>query len=289
MATRARRALREAYRAFRLSGTRFPIWLDYPFTPRPRWGYGQPLLPGLDERIEAGRTRYRETLQALAAYAPDLRAVAVAGDPSSLEPHWDNAFLPPFDAVALYGLLRRTRPARYLEVGSGHSTRFARQAIRDEGLSTTVTSIDPEPRARVDELCDVVIRQPVEALEDDRLFRELGPGDLLFIDGSHRTFPGSDVTMLLLEVVPRLAPGVLVQVHDIYLPRDYPDEIIGRWYSEQYLLAAWLLGAREVEIVLPVNFVCADKELRRELRPLWAELGLDGSLPKHGASFWFTR
>ena len=112
---------------------------------------------------------------------------------------------------------------------------------------------------------------------------------MLFIDGSHRTFTGSDVTVLLLEVVPRLAPGVLVHVHDVYLPRDYPAELVGRWYSEQYLLAAWLLGARDVEIVLPVNFVCADKELRRELQPLWGELGLDPALPKHGASFWFTR
>ena len=136
-------------------------------------------------------------------------------------------FLPPYDAVALYGLLRRTRPQRYLEVGSGHSTRFARRAIRDEGLATTVTSIDPEPRARIDELCDLVIRRPVEALEDDGVFLELGPGDVLFIDGSHRTFTGSDVTVLLLEVVPRLAPGVLVQVHDVYLPRDYPADLVG--------------------------------------------------------------
>jgi hypothetical protein len=151
-----------------------------------------------------------------------------------------------------------------------------------------VTSIDPEPRARIDELCDVVIRRPVEALEDDGLFRELGPGDVLFIDGSHRTFTGSDVTVLFLEVVPRLAPGVLVQVHDVYLPRDYPEDVVGRWYSEQYVLAAWLLGARDVEIVLPVNFVCADKELRRELRPLWLELGFE-SRSTHGASFWFTR
>ncbi|TML91993.1 MAG: class I SAM-dependent methyltransferase [Actinobacteria bacterium] len=286
---RARRALSEAYRAFRLSGTRFPIWLDYPFTPHPRWGYGQPLLPGIDELIEAGRTRYRDTLQALTAYAPELRAIPVTSDPAALEPHWDNPFLPPFDAVALYGLLRRNRPQRYVEVGSGHSTRFARRAIRDEGLATTLTSIDPQPRARVDELCDLVIRRPVEALEDRQPFLELGPGDLLFIDGSHRTFTGSDVTVLLLEVVPGLAPGVLVHVHDVYLPRDYPAELVGRWYSEQYLLAAWLLGARDVEIVLPVNFVCADKELRRELQPLWGELGLDPALPKHGASFWFTR
>ena len=286
---RGRRALAEAYRAFRLSGRRFPIWLDYPFTPRPRWGYGRPLLPGVGELIEAGRPRYRETLRALTTYAPELRGIAATADPSSLEPRWDNAFLAPFDAVALYGLLRRTRPKRYLEVGSGHSTRFARRAIRDEGLTTTVTSIDPEPRARVDGLCDLVIRQPVEALEDDHLFAELDPGDVLFIDGSHRTFTGSDVTVLLLEVVPHLTPGVLVHVHDIYLPRDYPDELVGRWYSEQYLLAAWLLGARDVEIVLPVNFVCADKELRRELQPLWLELDLDPSIPKHGASFWFTR
>jgi hypothetical protein len=288
VATGARRALREAYRALRLAGSRFPIWLDHPPGGRPRWGYGRPLLPGLDARVEAGRDRYRETLHALAAYASDLRSIPITGEPSSLEPAWDNAFLPPWDAVALYGLLRRTAPAQYLEVGSGHSTRFARRAIRDGGLTTRVTSIDPAPRARVDELCDVVVRRPVEELDDDRVFRALERGDVLFIDGSHRAFTGSDVTVLLLEVVPHLAPGVLVQVHDVYLPRDYPEALSGRFYSEQYVLAAWLLGAPEIEIVLPVNYVCSDKELRRELLPLWTELGLEAR-PKHGASFWFTR
>ena len=137
-------------------------------------------------------------------------------------------------------------------------------------------------------MCDVVIRHPVETLDDHELFRALGRNDILFIDGSHRALMGSDVTVLLLEVVPTLAPGVLVQVHDVYLPRDYPQDIVGRWYSEQYLLAAWLLGARDVEIVLPVSYLCADKDLRRELRSLWVELGVD-TMPTHGASFWFTR
>ncbi len=81
---------------------------------------------------------------------------------------------------------------------------------------------------------------------DLALFRELQAGDVLFIDSSHRCFMNSDVTVLFLEVLPNLPPGVLVQVHDIFIPYDYPREWVERYYAEQYLLSCYLLlGVRE--------------------------------------------
>ena len=97
---------------------------------------------------------------------------------------------------------------------------FARHAIRTGNLKTTIMSIDPKPRAEIDSLCDRVMRLPLE-LCDLNLFRELEPGDILFFDGSHRIFANSDVTVFFIEVLPRLKPGVLVHVHDIFLPADY--------------------------------------------------------------------
>jgi hypothetical protein len=144
----------------------------------------------------------------------------------------------------LYSLLAQHNPRHYVEVGSGNSTKFARRAIRDHGLQTRITSIDPFPRAEIDSICDRVIREPVEHVALDT-FDMLQPGDILFIDSSHRTFMNSDVTALSLDVLPRLPAGVIVEVHDITLPGDYPPQWTGRYYSEQYLLAAYLLGPRQ--------------------------------------------
>ncbi len=129
------------------------------------------------------------------------------------------------------------RPKRFVEVGSGDSTRSAsrRRSIRDHSLPTLITSIDPTPRAEIDKLCDFVIRKPLEEVELD-VFDELGPGDFLFIDGSHRSFSNSDVTVAFLDVLPRLRAGVVVHFHDIFWPYDYPPEWADRYYSEQYLL-----------------------------------------------------
>lgn len=64
---------------------------------------------------------------------------------------------------------------------------------------------------------------------------------MVFLDGSHRTFQNSDVTVFLLDVLPRLAPGITVGIHDIFLPRDYPEDWIPKYYSEQYMLGAYMV------------------------------------------------
>ena len=188
--------------------------------------------------------------------------------------------------MALYAFLARHNPKRYIEVGSGNSTKFARRAIVDHQLDTRIISIDPHPRAEVDGLCDEVIRAPVEDVAA-ATFDILDAGDVLFIDSSHRTLMNSDVTMLFLDVLPRLKPGVLVQVHDVTLPGDYPAQWSGRHYSEQYLLAAYLLGRGPLlDIVLPCAFVSDDPELHGILAPVWSAEWMKDAEP-YGCSFWF--
>lgn len=101
-----------------------------------------------------------------------------------------------------------------------------------------------------------------------------------------RVFTNSDVTTVFLDIVPRLAPGVLVQFHDIFWPSDYPPEWNQRYYSEQYLLACYILaGGERMEIELPNAFISGDERLGALLSPLWEWPELAG-LERHGCSFW---
>jgi Methyltransferase domain len=193
-------------------------------------------------------------------------------------------------------MLVEFRPKRFVEVGSGYSTRFARRAIREHSMPTRITSIDPAPRAEIDQLCDSVIRRPLEEV-DLCVFDELEPGDILFIDSSHRTFSNSDVTALFMDVLPRLRSGVVVHLHDIFWPYDYPPEWANRYYSEQYLLGAYLLGDRasRVTVLLPNAFVIHDRELAEVCKPLLEIAGIrrpkTADCSPHGlggCSFWLT-
>ena len=144
-----------------------------------------------------------------------------AGDPER--------YFSSLDAVALYSMLFEFRPKRFVEVVSGCSAKFARRAIDDHSLQSRITSIDPAPRAEIDRLCDSVIRRPLEEL-DLSIFDDLEPGDFLFIDSSHRTFSNSDVTVVFMDVLPRLRTGVIVHFHDIFWPYDYLPEWADQYY-----------------------------------------------------------
>jgi hypothetical protein len=258
--------------------------LDYPIHPRPRYGYGFPAHPKLLAKIAERRSDYRSLLERMAALAPSLREIPRAtADLAS--PRWENGFCPPVDAVSLYGLIALNRPRTYVEVGSGDSTRFARRAIEDFGLDTRIVSIDPFPRTEIDALCDEVIRAPLEEADLDR-FTRLEAGDIVFHDGSHRIFQNSDTVVTFLDLLPTLAPGVVLGVHDIYLPWDYPPEWARRYYSEQYLLAAYLLAdCPWLRVLLPNHFVTHDEELLGTLAPIWNCPALAGH-PLHGEGFW---
>jgi SAM-dependent methyltransferase len=264
----------------------FQLTLDYAPSalPAPRWGYERPSHPLLLARIAAHEESYRTSLESIAAHADQLAAIdTVAADPR--EPSWINGFLPGLDGAALYSFVRARRPRRYLEVGSGNSTKFVARARRDGELSTRIVSIDPAPRAEVNDLCDVVIREPLEATSLAP-FTELEAGDIVFFDGSHRTFMNSDATVFLLEVLPTLPEGTLVGIHDIHLPDDYPAEWTERHYSEQYLLAAYLLaGCRWFEPRLAAWYVSRHSSLAAILEPLWGRPGL-GEVQRHGGAFW---
>ena len=205
---------------------------------------------------------------------------------NSDQPVWDNKFLPGLDIIILYGFVALIKPKKYIEIGSGNSTKVVRKSVDENNLDTKITSIDPYPRADINHLADAIIRMPIQDLKDYSMFEELDAGDILFIDNSHRVLPNSDATVCFLEILPLLKSGVIVQFHDIYLPYDYPQFMCDRAYSEQYVLAAFIIANPEkYKIIMPNYFVSEDKELSQILNPIWSNKKLD-LVEKHGGSFW---
>jgi hypothetical protein len=265
-------------------GVYHPVFLDYPVKSLPRYGYGKPPHPQLLEVIDRNRAEYAYFLKSLLAHAEQFALIPLHENASKpTEPFWANNHFSPLDAMALYSILCSNNPKRYIEIGSGNSTQFCRRAIDDQKLRTRITSIDPHPRAEIDVICDEVIRSPLEDV-DPGIFSILEQGDILFVDCSHQVFMNSDATVVFLDILPNLKTGVFVHFHDIFLPFDYPEETKERGWSEQYLLAVYLLCGT-IDIVLPNAFILADEELSGTLSPLlknsrMRECRLDG------VSFW---
>jgi len=259
--------------------------VDYDYTAEIRYGAGRAAHPALSEVIGQGRETYRAFLNGLGEIQADFARVPLGGTYEQPTPFWLNAWFPPLDGMALTGMLRSHNPARFLEVGSGMSTKFARRAVQLYGLKTRLISIDPEPRNEIDKLCDQVIRRPLETCRVE-MFDALQPGDIFFLDSSHRSFQNSDVTVFFLEILPRLKPGVIVHIHDIYLPYDYTAGNVARLWNEQYLLAtALLFGAARFELLFPSWFVGRDRDLAAHAEALLRQ-GPIAELDLFGASFW---
>lgn len=175
-------------------------------------------------------------------------------DLDGITPYFPNGFFGPMDSVVLSGMLATCKPRRYVEIGSGNSTRVARWTINEHQLATTITCIDPEPRKAIDRLADEIVPQGLLQTSTDAL-ATLAENDILFFDGSHLAFSGTDCQRFFLEILPALPVGVYVHVHDIFLPDDYPPRITNRFYNEQQLVAAFLYGNRDFEVVLPVHYL----------------------------------
>ena len=164
---------------------------------------------------------------------------------------------------------------------------MARKAIVENNLKTQITSIDPFPRANIDHLADKVMRVPFENIADNKFIVDtLQENDILFIDNSHRAFPNSDATICFLELLPYLKKGVIVHIHDIYLPYDYPQFMCDRFYNEQYVLAAFVLAnPARYKTILPNYFISEDNELSNLIAPMWNHPSLL-NVEKHGGSYW---
>jgi hypothetical protein len=196
------------------------------------------------------------------------------------------------DAELLYGMIRAMRPARVIELGSGYSTLLINLASRrntNDGITTVHQAFDPYPRDHIvgAGLAAPSRLEPVSATDLPlELFSELRAGDVLFVDTTHVVRLAGDVNFVVLEVLPRLQEGVIVHFHDIFLPWEYPRPWLtemGYYWTEQYLLQAFLAYNREFEVLIPAQALARDfpDRLRRVI-PSFA----DGVSP---GSMWLRR
>ena len=194
-------------------------------------------------------------------FAAELLALPLKSD-NPLTFHYHNSRFGPGDAELLYSIIRRFQPRRLIEIGSGFSTLVARQALNrnekdDNGHPCAHICIEPYEEPWLEQCGATVRRQRVETV-DKSLFLELEENDILFIDSSHVIRPGGDVVCEYLQILPLLKPGVLVHVHDIFTPRDYPaswvcDDL--RFWNEQYLLEAFLCHNASFKILSALNYL----------------------------------
>ncbi len=242
------------------------------------------VAPGIDLR-EAEQWSLLEALGELARSLP-------FADPSSSAASRYRSDNRPYvvgDAMVLGAMLRHLAPRRYVEVGSGWSTAVALD-VRDRFLDhTEIVCIDPYPSRLLEVLAGEVppafsLRR--EAVQDTafEVFEQLGAGDVLFIDSTHVVRAGSDVNHLVFEVLPRLAPGVAVHVHDVFDGFEYPRKWVEerRAWSEAYLLRAFLQFNEDFAVTLFTSWLHG-RDRDRYLAALPA------ADPNPGAQLWLTR
>ena len=176
-----------------------------------------------------------------------------------------NGSYPPVDADLLYAIVRHLKPRRVLELGSGHSTLvtcMAGAANARDGHPVQIECFDPHPSV-VSAATPGIARLELLPAQQVPLaeFEALQAGDVLFVDTTHTVKLGSDVNFVVLEVLPLLAPGVVVHFHDIFLPGEYPRpwvEDLGLAWAEQYLLQAFLAMNPGYEVLLSASALAAE-------------------------------
>jgi hypothetical protein len=242
-------------------------------------------LPGIDLRVPD-----QIALARTFCYTEELLSLPLK-KPSRSEFGFWNGWCEAGDAEMFYNFIRHFKPKRLLEVGCGYSTLIARRAIaqnkaEDPAYCCEHTCIEPFERPWLEAQGVKLLRQRVELCSTE-LFERLGRNDILFIDFSHVLRPQGDVAYLYLSILPRLKPGVIVHIHDVFTPRDYLKSWVreGRLWNEQYMLEALLSGNDGFRVLMALNMMAHDhpKELASAcpvpLRNRWFEPG----------AFWFQR
>jgi hypothetical protein len=240
-------------------------------------------LDGIDMREEKQLALLRD---AFPRYRSEYDSFA--DEPTGV-PHdfyFNNQLFSGTDALVHYCMVRHFQPRTVLEVGGGFSTRIAAAAALRNG-TTEVRSIEPYPDpvlATGFPGLTELIRSEVQDVPLDT-FARLASNDILFIDSTHAVKTGGDVTYLYLRVLPQLKPGVIVHFHDIFLPLEYPREWVvdqKLFWTEQYLLHAFLLFNREFEVLMANTYL--DLRHPDEFRRVFPKSPWWG-----GGSFWIRR
>tara|TARA_B110000503_G_scaffold50048_1_gene81141 strand:+ start:188 stop:1153 length:966 start_codon:yes stop_codon:yes gene_type:complete len=213
-------------------------------------------LPGINLNL-AGQLKNLSDL----VYKNELIELNLEKKSPSYEFGITNAFFGHGDAEIYYQLIRHLKPKNILEVGSGHSTLIALEAIKknkgSDKIKTQITCIEPYENNWLNNLNIQILRKKIEDVEESH-YLTLGSGDILFIDSSHIIRPQGDVLKIFLEILPKLNKGVIVHVHDVFTPKNYPERWLvkeNKFWNEQYLVEALMMNKDKFEIYLMLNYL----------------------------------
>jgi len=238
--------------------------------------------PGIDLQSEPQARLLREVFP---QYAEEYNNFPAKQSLTDISFYLDNDAFTGIDPHVYHCMVRHFQPRTIIEVGSGYSTLLAAQAIQRNATGRLI-AVDPWPRdfiAAGVEKMELVCRK-VEELTPE-FFLQLQANDILFVDSSHVIRTAGDVGFLLLEVLPTLRPGVFIHFHDIFLPYDYPKEWLLEkhlFWTEQYLLQAYLADNSKVEVVFASNFMAHQHP--QALRTVFPK-----ALWWGGGSFWIRK
>lgn len=196
---------------------------------------------------------------------------------------FNNASFESGDAETLYYFVRGFKPKKIIEIGAGISSLLIHAALRlneSDGEHGEHIIIEPYENPWLEKLGSKVIRERVETV-DFSVFQSLGKGDILFIDSSHVIRAQNDCVFEYTELLPSLPSGVVVHIHDIFTPFDYPDEWLNksfRLWAEQYVLEALLINGDDWEVLAPLNWLSQDHDAFKALCPFFEKGRMPGSM-----------
>jgi len=240
----------------------FPI-LDHYYEPmiNPAKHLERPLdedreLASIDLNL-AGQLRLLNEFQ----YAEELKSFPIYKEKATGYYYLNDSY-GPGDSEYLYNMIRHFQPKQIIEIGSGNSTLMAQNAILknqqlNSGYYCIHSCIEPFEQPWLEELGIDVKRERVEKI-DLSFFKNLEANDILFIDSSHIIRPQGDVLHEYLNILPLLKPGVIIHIHDIFTPKDYPAKWVvenHHFWNEQYLLEAFLSFNDSFEIIGALNYL----------------------------------
>lgn len=213
-------------------------------------------LPGLNfndsEQLQIlNKFNYNKELEKIPKEKTDL-----------LEFYYRNPSIGPGDSEYLYNMVRLFKPRKIVEIGCGYSTLMAINAVRqnkkeNQDYFCEHVCIEPYENKWLESLNLKVFREKIENIEK-KILKDLEANDILFIDSSHIIRPQGDVLFEYLEILPILRKGVLVHIHDIFIPKDYLDEWVlkdVKLWNEQYILEAFLTFNNEYRIIGALNYL----------------------------------
>lgn len=210
------------------------------------------LLVGINFNIE-NQLKYLKSL----SYSEELSDISFEKIGKN-EYHYQNKNFEFVDADALYNVIRHEKPQKIIEIGAGFSSLMIQKAVQANlnfnSHKARHICIEPYENEWLEQLDIELVRKPIEEMDMQEI-STLGRNDILFVDSSHMIRPSGDVLYIMQNIIPNLAQGVLIHIHDIFTPRHYPQHWVEnhRFWNEQYLLESFLTFNKDFEIVLSIN------------------------------------